>query len=87
VIRIWPAIALKHGYNTAEDFKLDAQKKFSLLETGILDQPSSNLLIINASGTPVALYLLTPIQGIEDGLMPIEDSHLLLEHGTPKSSR
>ncbi|KAH8592806.1 pigment biosynthesis protein-like protein yellowish-green 1 [Bisporella sp. PMI_857] len=69
---LWPAMALKHGYTTATEFKNDAQKRFSLLENGILQQPSTRLLLIN---------------GTDDGLMPIEDSMLLFEHGTPKEAR
>ncbi|RDW81927.1 alpha hydrolase-14 [Coleophoma cylindrospora] len=67
-----PPIAQKHGYASFQEFKEGAQKKFSLLETGILEKPSTRLLLIN---------------GVDDGLMPIEDSMLLFEHGTPKEAR
>lgn len=65
-------MATKHGYDSVEEFKKGAQKKFSLLETGIIDKASTRLLLIN---------------GMDDGLMPIEDSMLLFEHGTPKEAR
>ncbi|PMD16032.1 alpha/beta-hydrolase [Hyaloscypha hepaticicola] len=67
-----PAMALKHGYMNIEDYKNGVQKKFSLLELGILEKPSTRLLLIN---------------GTHDGLMPIEDSMLLFDHGTPKEAR
>jgi hypothetical protein len=45
--RIEPALNLKHGYSTMEEFRKGAQKKFSLLETGIIQKPSTRLLLIN----------------------------------------
>jgi len=65
-------MALKHGYKTVEEYKEGVQKKFSLLETGIIQQPSTRLLLIN---------------GTLDGLMPIEDSMMLFEYGSPKEAR
>ena len=44
----------------------------SLLEQGILDQPSAPLLLVN---------------GKEDRQAPIDDLYLVLEHGSPKSAR
>ncbi|KAF7868501.1 hypothetical protein EAF04_005032 [Stromatinia cepivora] len=70
--QLGPAMALKHGYTSIEEFRNNVQKKFSLLDTGIIDKPSTRLLLIN---------------GTLDGLMPIEDSQLLFEHGTPKEAR
>ncbi|KAK1758335.1 esterase FrsA [Echria macrotheca] len=67
-----PAMAMKHGFTSIEDYKENAQKKFSLLETGIIHQPSTRLLLIN---------------GTHDGLMPIEDSMMLFEYGSPKEAR
>ncbi|KAL2269371.1 hypothetical protein VTJ83DRAFT_1555 [Remersonia thermophila] len=67
-----PALAMKHGFTSVEEYKAKAMKTFSLLENGILDKPSTRLLLIN---------------GTHDGLMPIEDSMLLMEHGTPKEAR
>ncbi|RDL38656.1 uncharacterized protein BP5553_02996 [Venustampulla echinocandica] len=67
-----PAISLKHGYDSFDEYKEKALKKFSLLENGILQKPSTRLLLIN---------------GLDDGLMPIEDSLLPFEYGTPKEAR
>ena len=44
-----PAMAMKHGYSSADEYKEGAQKKFSLLETGIIQKPSTRLLLINVS--------------------------------------
>ena len=65
-------MAAKHGYKSTEEYKEGVQKKFSLLETGIIEKPSTRLLLIN---------------GTLDGLMPIEDSMMLFEYGTPKEAR
>lgn len=70
--RLTPAMAIKHGYKTVEEYKAGVQKKFSLLETGIIHKPSTRLLLIN---------------GTLDGLMPIEDSMMLFEYGSPKEAR
>ncbi|KAJ2906013.1 hypothetical protein MKZ38_003496 [Zalerion maritima] len=67
-----PPLAMKHGFTSVEDYLENAKKKFSLLDNGILQKPSTRLLMIN---------------GTLDGLMPIEDSMLLFEHGTPKEAR
>jgi hypothetical protein len=42
-------MAQKHGYTTVDEYKEDAQKRFSLLELGIIDQPSTRLLLVNVS--------------------------------------
>ncbi|KAH8907557.1 alpha/beta-hydrolase [Coniochaeta sp. PMI_546] len=70
--QLTPAMALKHGFPTVEEYKANVQKKFSLLENGILQKPSTRLLLVN---------------GVLDGLMPIEDSMMLFEHGSPKEAR
>ncbi|KAI1372440.1 alpha/beta-hydrolase [Hypoxylon crocopeplum] len=71
--RLTPALAAKHGYGDNVAAYLEgAQGKFSLLETGILELPSTRLLLVN---------------GTHDGLMPIEDSMLLFEYGSPKEAR
>lgn len=70
--QLTPALALKYGFATAQEYVAGALAKFSLLTTGILDQPSTRLLLIN---------------GTQDGLMPIEDSMLLFDHGSPKEAR
>jgi hypothetical protein len=42
-------MALKHGFRTVEQYKVNVQKKFSLLENGILEKPSARLLLVNVS--------------------------------------
>jgi hypothetical protein len=42
-------MAMKHGYSTVEDYKANVQKKFSLLENGILEKPCTRLLLVNVS--------------------------------------
>ena len=44
----------------------------SLLEQGISIGPSAPLLLVN---------------GTQDSVFPIQDMHLLMEHGNPKSAR
>ena len=67
-----PALAEKFGYKDGEELMDKAQKEFSLIETGIAEMPATRLLLIN---------------GTHDGLMPIEDSMLMMEYGTPKEAR
>lgn len=67
-----PALAEKFGYKTEEDLLENAQKDFSLVELGVVNKPSCRLLLIN---------------GTHDGLMPVEDSTLLMEYGSPKEAR
>ncbi|KAI1432509.1 Alpha/Beta hydrolase protein [Xylaria sp. CBS 124048] len=67
-----PALAMKHGFQNVEDYLQHGLKRFSLLENGILEKPSTRLLLVN---------------GVLDGLMPIEDSMLLFEYGSPKDGR
>ncbi|KAI0503218.1 Alpha/Beta hydrolase protein [Xylaria bambusicola] len=67
-----PALARKHGFDDVESYLDGALKKFSLLETGVLEKPCAKLLLVN---------------GTLDGLMPIEDSSLLFEYGSPKEAR
>lgn len=42
-------MAMKHGFNSVEAYKEGVQKKFSLLENGIIQKPSARLLLINVS--------------------------------------
>ncbi|KAH8158520.1 hypothetical protein CIB48_g9725 [Xylaria polymorpha] len=70
--KLLPALAQKHGYQDVDEYVRVAKGKFSLLENGILEMPSTQLLLIN---------------GTQDGLMPIEDSMLLFEYGSPKEAR
>lgn len=67
-----PALTQKFGYESTEEFLEKEQQDFSLVEAAILDMPSCRLLFIN---------------GVQDGLMPIEDSSLLLERRSPKEAR
>ncbi|KAF2765015.1 alpha/beta-hydrolase [Teratosphaeria nubilosa] len=72
-----PALTEKFGYKSEEEFLDNAQKDFSLLEQEVdgqkvVDLPSTRLLLVN---------------GTHDGLMPIEDSMLMMEYGTPKEAR
>lgn len=66
------ALAVKFGYQSVEEFREGAMEKWSLVETGVVNGESTRLLLVN---------------GILDGLMPIEDSMLLFEHGSPKEAR
>lgn len=47
--RLSPAMAMKHGYASVEEYKSGVQKKFSLLEAGVLEKPSTRLLLVNVS--------------------------------------
>ncbi|KAK7917717.1 hypothetical protein PG985_011325 [Apiospora marii] len=67
-----PAFATKHGFESVAAYKAGVQKKFSLLETGVIQGASCRLLLVN---------------GTLDGLMPIEDSMMLFEYGSPKEAR
>lgn len=40
-------MAEKYGYDSEEEFVKNAQKKFSLVETGVLDQDNCRLLMLN----------------------------------------
>lgn len=42
-----PCLAEKFGYTDVADFEKNAQKKFSLVETGVVDQPNCRLLMLN----------------------------------------
>jgi hypothetical protein len=47
--RITDSWAEKYGYSSAKEFEENAQKKFSLIETGVMDQPNTRLLLLNVS--------------------------------------
>ncbi|KAL4866544.1 hypothetical protein BDV12DRAFT_172655 [Aspergillus spectabilis] len=66
------AWAKKYGYESPSEFCKEAQGKFSLLEAGVLDQPCCRLLLLN---------------GVDDGVVPIEDCLMLFNHGDPKEGR
>jgi esterase FrsA len=59
-----------HGASGLEDL-LDRARAFSLLDAGLLDQPSAPTLIVN---------------GARDSQVPIADAILLLERGTAKDA-
>lgn len=42
-----PAMSQKFGFSSVEEFMEQSQKKFSLVETGIVHKPSARLLLIN----------------------------------------
>jgi hypothetical protein len=67
-----PALTEKFGYKDHDDFMDNAQDTWSLVKTGVVNMKSCRLLLIN---------------GMIDGLMPIEDSMLLSEFGSPKEMR
>ncbi|KAL8949671.1 MAG: hypothetical protein Q9222_004232 [Ikaeria aurantiellina] len=67
-----PALAQKFGYPSVEDLYKNSQKDFSLVSNGIAEKPSTRLLLVN---------------GTNDGLMPLEDSLVLMNHGSPKEAR
>lgn len=51
--QLTPALAAKYGFEDDVEAYLDgAQKKFSLLETGILEMPSTRLLLVNVCSYP-----------------------------------
>jgi hypothetical protein len=62
----------KYGYESWEELVEGCQKRFSLVESGLLEKQSCRLLLIN---------------GMLDGCMPVEDSMLLAEYGRPKEFR
>jgi pimeloyl-ACP methyl ester carboxylesterase len=67
-----PALTQKFGYASEEDFLRDAQGTWSLVEAGIVEMKGCRLLLVN---------------GTQDGLMPVEDSMLMMEYGIPKEGR
>jgi alpha-beta hydrolase superfamily lysophospholipase len=64
-------LASAFGGQSYEDW-LTIAPTLSLQTLGILDQPSAPLLLVN---------------GTADTIFPIQDLHLLLEHGSPKTAR
>lgn len=59
------------GVTTDQEY-IDGFKRLSLVDQGLLDQPSAPMLLVN---------------GKEDKQCPIADLHLLIERGTPKAVR
>ena len=64
-------LASAFGLGTFDDW-VQSARNLSLLDEGLLDEPSAPLLCVN---------------GIDDSVFPIRDHYLLLEHGTPKCAR
>jgi len=64
-------LASAFGLSTFDDW-LESAPSLSLLDKGLLDQPSAPLLCVN---------------GVDDSVFPIRDHYLLLEHGSPKFAR
>jgi hypothetical protein len=62
----------KYGNGSVEEMKTDSQRRFSLVESGILSKPCTKLLMLN---------------GMDDTIYPIEDSMLVLQYGGPKEAR
>ena len=54
-----PALAQKFGYSSVDAFKEGAQRKFSLVENGIVEKPSTRLLLVNVSSSRNELICAT----------------------------
>jgi hypothetical protein len=65
---LFPARAVVYGVETMEEF-LAYGPRLSLVERGLIDQPSAPMLLIN---------------GEQDTQQPISDLYLLMKHGDPK---
>lgn len=66
-------MAEKFGFQSVEDFKKDGQRKFSLLDNGIVKRPSCRLLLLN-----VSLFLST-INSLHDRRLITIDRELTTE--------
>lgn len=67
------ALVKKYGFKDEEELMEKAQGMFSLVSNGIVQKGEScRLLLVN---------------GVKDGLMPVEDSMLLMEFGRAKEAR
>lgn len=62
----------RYGYKDWDDLVANCQKDHSLVLNKIVEKPSCRLFLMN---------------GMLDGCMPVEDSMLLMEFGTPKEAR
>lgn len=56
-------MAEKFGFQSVEDLKKDGQKKFSLLDNGIVEKPSCRLLLLNVS------LLYSPMNSIHEQMI------------------
>ena len=67
---LFPARSVVYGVDTMEDF-LAYGPRLSLIERGLIDQPSAPMLLVN---------------GEQDTQQPIADLYLLMKHGSPKTA-
>ena len=73
------AYCLKYGYNDFEEMKERCQDEFSLVSG------KGEGVAVVGQGLPSCRMLL--VNGTLDGCMPVEDSMLLAEYGSPKEMR
>jgi len=66
------ALTYKWGYEYDQEAFKKVASKYSLLNDGTLDKPSTKLLLVN---------------GTQDEIFPIDDMFVVLEHGGPKLAR
>lgn len=67
---LFPARSVVYGVETMEDF-LAYGPRLSLVERGLIDQPSAPMLLVN---------------GEQDTQQPISDLYLMMRHGDPKTT-
>ena len=67
---LFPARSVVYGVDTMKDF-LAYGPRLSLLERGLIDQPSAPMLLVN---------------GEQDTQQPIGDLYLMMKHGDPKTA-
>ena len=70
-IELAETLASAFGLSTYEEW-VEYSPRLSLLDQGVLDAPCAPLLLLN---------------GVSDSVFPIQDMHLLLEHGDSKQAR
>ncbi|OCK76943.1 pigment biosynthesis protein Ayg1 [Lepidopterella palustris CBS 459.81] len=73
------AYCQKYGYRDFEEMKDKCQKQFSLV-----DGEGEGVAVVGAGMKSCRLLL---VNGMLDGCMPVEDSMLLMEYGSPKEAR
>jgi len=67
---LFPARSIVYGVDTMEEF-LAYGPRLSLIERGLIDQPSAPMLLVN---------------GEQDTQQPIADLYLMMKHGDPKTA-
>jgi pimeloyl-ACP methyl ester carboxylesterase len=67
---LFPARSVVYGVDTMEEF-LAYGPRLSLIERGLIDQPSAPMLLVN---------------GEQDTQQPIADLYLMMQHGDPKTA-